>query len=73
MKTHYEGGEKACIERESFLTRYKVLLLIPASIFTGWILRVYGQFCIKTLHEIRKRKSNGLSCLFEQENKMSKL
>ena len=27
--------------------------------------RVYGQFCIETLHESRKWKSNGLSCLFE--------
>ena len=35
--------------------------------------RVFGQFCIETLHESRKWKSNGLSCLFEEENKMSKL
>ena len=27
--------------------------------------RVYGQFCIETLHESRNWKSNGLSCLFE--------
>ena len=35
--------------------------------------RVYDQFCIETLHESRKWKTNGLSCIFEQENKMSKL
>ena len=38
-----------------------------------YVERVYGQFCIETLHESRKGKSNGLSCVFEQENKMSKL
>ena len=27
--------------------------------------RVYGLFCIETLHESRKCKSNGLSCLYE--------
>ena len=28
----------------------------------GWVsIRVYGQFCIETLHESRKRKSSGLS------------
>ena len=37
------------------------------------LTRVYGQLCIETLHESRKWKSNGLSCVFEQENKMSKL
>ena len=29
------------------------------------VKRVYGQFCIETLHESRKWKYNGLSCLFK--------
>ena len=32
---------------------------------TSYNQRVYGQFCIEPLHESRKWKSNGLSCLFE--------
>ena len=38
----------------------------PDGFFVTWkFKRVYGQFCIEPLHESRKWKSNGLSCLVE--------
>ena len=52
-------------ENELTMAELYNLILSPKDELKVDIKRVYGQFCMEPLHESRKWKSNGLSCLFE--------
>ena len=58
-------------KKKKFFGKNIELIMVTLTIDQGLILsfsisnetRVYGQFCIETLHESRKRNSSGLACL----------